>query len=194
MIPQDDIRVGDAERDAVMVALHEHFAEGRLDRGELDERLGTVLSARTRGDLRTVVRDLPGPSGLPEAELGPALRGGGVAGGPEAGFSHGPWVPGPALMFGGPGHHGALRHHRHAHRHMHRHMHGHMGRGHRHGPPFPAFPLLLAVFLVAAFTIGPGAGFLAVLQVALVIWVIRAALVAFGVRRSRRHRHLTPGA
>lgn len=72
MARHDEIRIGDAERDAVMVALHDHFAEGRLDRGELDERLDAVLSAKTRGDLRTLVKDLPSPTGLPEPEKAPA--------------------------------------------------------------------------------------------------------------------------
>ncbi|TDC12144.1 DUF1707 SHOCT-like domain-containing protein, partial [Actinomadura bangladeshensis] len=140
MARQDEIRIGDAERDAVMVALHDHFAEGRLDRGELDERLDAVLSAKTCGDLRTLVKDLPSPTGLPEPEKTPAY--------------------GAPLVFGGQGH-PAWQHHR------------HMARHHR-GPRFPAFPLLLAVFLVLTFTIGPGTGFLAVLQIALVIWMIRA--------------------
>ncbi|SEG10326.1 protein of unknown function [Thermomonospora echinospora] len=59
-----DLRIGDAERDAVAEALHEHFAKGRLTRAELDERLGSTLTAKTEGDLREVVADLPGPSGL----------------------------------------------------------------------------------------------------------------------------------
>ncbi len=59
-ISPERLRVGDAERDEVTSALHEHFAQGRLDREELDERLTATLSARTAGDLREVVRDLPG--------------------------------------------------------------------------------------------------------------------------------------
>ncbi|TDC48520.1 DUF1707 domain-containing protein [Actinomadura sp. KC345] len=162
MVRQDEIRIGDAERDAVMVAMHDHFAAGRLDRGELDERMEGVLSAKTRGDLRALVRDLPAPTGVPDPEKqAPAPV---------------PWGPGAAVMFGGPGH-PAWRHHHH--------RHGHMARGHRHGPPFPAFPLLLALFLVLTFTAGPGAAFLAVLQVALAVWVIRAIVLAVGVRRSR---------
>ncbi|MFI0484797.1 DUF1707 domain-containing protein [Actinomadura sp. 9N215] len=155
MARQDEIRIGDAERDAVMLALHDHFAAGRLDAGELDERLDAVLSAKTRGDLRPLVRDLPDPTGLPE---------------PETAAPEVPWQQGAAVMFGGPGHPAW------GHRHM---------RRHHHGPHFKAFPLLLAVFLVLTFTIGPGAGFLAVLQIALAIWVIRAVLLAVGVRRSR---------
>ncbi|MBA9004596.1 DUF1707 SHOCT-like domain-containing protein [Thermomonospora cellulosilytica] len=67
-----DLRIGDAERDAVTAALHEHFAAGRLTRDELDERLEAALTARTEGDLREIVRDLPGPSGLPRPAPAPA--------------------------------------------------------------------------------------------------------------------------
>ncbi|XRQ13511.1 DUF1707 SHOCT-like domain-containing protein [Actinomadura welshii] len=165
MARQDEIRIGDAERDAVMVALHDHFAAGRLDRGELDERLEAVLSAKTRGDLRPLVRDLPAPTGLPEPEKQPPPL---------------PWGPGAAVMFGGPMN-PAWRHHA-------RQMHGHrrqMARGHRRHGPFPAFPLLLAVFLVLAFTAGPGTGVLVVLQIALAVWIVRAALLGFGALRSR---------
>ncbi|MFG2244050.1 DUF1707 domain-containing protein [Spirillospora sp. NPDC048823] len=164
---RDEMRIGDAERDAVMVALHDHFAAGRLDRGELDERMDAVLSAKTRGDLRPLVRDLPAPTGLPEPD--------GQA--PEAV----PWGPGAAVMFGGPMN-PAWRHH--ARRMGHGHDR-HMARGrHRHGP-FPAFPLLLGVFLVLAFTAGPGAGLFAVLQIALAVWVVRAVLLAFRTHHSR---------
>ncbi|MEU4823267.1 DUF1707 domain-containing protein [Actinomadura sp. NPDC023710] len=172
MAPRDEIRIGDAERDAVMVALHDHFAEGRLDRPELDERLEAVLAAKTRGDLRPLVRDLPSPTGLPEpAEEAPWRSPPGSA-----------WEPGMAVMFGGPGHPAWDRRHRHM-----AHRHRHMAHRHRHGPIFPVFPLLFAAFLVLAFTAGPGTGLLVVLQIALAVWVVRAVLLAFGIRRARRH-------
>jgi hypothetical protein len=180
MARHDEIRVGDAERDAVMVALHDHYAEGRLDREELDGRLDAVLSAKTRGDLRALVRDLPSPTGLPDP--------------PKATPD---WEAGMAVMFGGPalsgqGHPAWQRHHRHM-AHHHRRV---AARHHRHGPPFPVFPLLLGVFLVLAFTAGPGTGLLVVLQIALAVWIVRAALLAFGIRRrSRRHGPpVAPGA
>ncbi|MEU6748397.1 DUF1707 domain-containing protein [Spirillospora sp. NPDC046719] len=173
MTRPDDIRIGDAERDAVMVALHDHFAAGRLDRGELDERLDAVLAAKTHGDLRALVRDLPAPNGLPEPER------------PAAAFGAVPWDLGPALAFGGPGR-PPHRHHRHM-AHAHRHM-----AHHRHGPRFPAFPLMIAVFFAVAFTVGVGTAALAVLHVALVIWLVRAVMLLVGARRSRRR--LNPGA
>jgi hypothetical protein len=55
----DAIRVSDAERDAVLHALGEHAAVGRLTLDELEERSGQALAARTRGELATVTSDLP---------------------------------------------------------------------------------------------------------------------------------------
>ncbi|TDC58593.1 DUF1707 domain-containing protein [Actinomadura sp. KC345] len=52
-------RIGDAERDVFTDALHAHFAAGRLDRAELDDRLGAVLSGKTLDDLILAVHDLP---------------------------------------------------------------------------------------------------------------------------------------
>ncbi len=57
----DRIRVSDTDRDRVTARLRDHFAEGRLTPGELDERISAALSARTFGDLRHVMADLPGP-------------------------------------------------------------------------------------------------------------------------------------
>jgi hypothetical protein len=68
----EELRVGDAERDEVTTALHEHFAQGRLTREELDERLTAALSARTVGDLREITRDLPGALAATDAARRPA--------------------------------------------------------------------------------------------------------------------------
>jgi hypothetical protein len=56
----DRYRVSDADRDRVAAQLRDHYAEGRLSTGELDERLTAALSAKTAGELRRVVADLPG--------------------------------------------------------------------------------------------------------------------------------------
>jgi len=64
----DKIRVSDADRDRVTAQLRDHFAAGRITPGELDERLSAALNAKTFGDLRPIMADLPGPV--------PALRGG----------------------------------------------------------------------------------------------------------------------
>jgi hypothetical protein len=55
------LRVSDAERDAVVTELGQHFQDGRLDQGEFDQRVGSALAARTRSDLDALVIDLPRP-------------------------------------------------------------------------------------------------------------------------------------
>ena len=57
----DRIRVSDADREHVADRLREHFAQGRLSSEELDERITATLSAKTYGDLRRVMADLPEP-------------------------------------------------------------------------------------------------------------------------------------
>ncbi|HXS61677.1 MAG TPA: DUF1707 domain-containing protein [Streptosporangiaceae bacterium] len=57
----DRIRTSDADREQVAARLRDHFAEGRLNQEEFDERLTAALSAKTFGDLRQVLTDLPGP-------------------------------------------------------------------------------------------------------------------------------------
>jgi hypothetical protein len=54
-----DLRIGDAERDAVAEVLRTAFAEGRLSDGELDERLAATYAAKTAGELVPLTRDLP---------------------------------------------------------------------------------------------------------------------------------------
>jgi Flp pilus assembly protein TadB len=65
------LRVGDAERTKVTEALHDHFAQGRLTRDELDERLDATLSAKTFGELRKITRDLPGTAPVAEPAISP---------------------------------------------------------------------------------------------------------------------------
>jgi hypothetical protein len=62
----DSFRTSDADRDRVTGLLRDHFAAGRLTSEELDERLTATLSARTFGDLRHVLADLPGPAPVPQ--------------------------------------------------------------------------------------------------------------------------------
>jgi hypothetical protein len=57
-----DVRVSDAERDTVVTELGQHFQDGRLDRGEFDQRVGSALVAKTRSDLDALVTDLPRPA------------------------------------------------------------------------------------------------------------------------------------
>jgi DNA-binding PadR family transcriptional regulator len=55
----DRIRVSDRDRERATARLRDSFAEGRLTREELDERITAALSARTAGDLRRITADLP---------------------------------------------------------------------------------------------------------------------------------------
>jgi hypothetical protein len=52
-------RVGDGDRDRTADLLKEAHAAGYLTLEETDERLGTALAARTRGELDRLVADLP---------------------------------------------------------------------------------------------------------------------------------------
>ena len=53
------MRASDDDRDAVVSDLGEHFQAGRLTAAELDERTGRALTARTWGELRELLADLP---------------------------------------------------------------------------------------------------------------------------------------
>ncbi len=66
------LRVSDADRQAVADRLGEHFAEGRLDQAEFDERAGRAMSAKTRADLSGLFDDLPDMNTRPQAEA-PAM-------------------------------------------------------------------------------------------------------------------------
>jgi hypothetical protein len=61
--PQDDrklaLRASDADRDHVAALLGQALAEGRLDAEEHSERLESVYRAKTLGELRPLVADLP---------------------------------------------------------------------------------------------------------------------------------------
>ncbi|MFE3452101.1 DUF1707 domain-containing protein [Nonomuraea sp. NPDC059194] len=181
MSTDDRLRIGDAERDETMEALREHFAQGRLTREELDERLDLALSARTVGELAAVNADLPGPGRHALDDYDPHW------GGPRG------WHPGPAeyghgLPLGPKGHHGHWpmvhpSHARHLHRmHAHRMRHAHM-RGHR--GPGPLAPVLLV-----ALAVGLAVGGFSVLKVLFFVWV---AAMVFGFVHRRTHlRRLGP--
>jgi Domain of unknown function (DUF1707) len=53
------LRVSDADRQAVADRLAEHFADGRLDQAEFDDRVGRAMNAKTRADLSGLFSDLP---------------------------------------------------------------------------------------------------------------------------------------
>jgi Domain of unknown function (DUF1707) len=92
----NEMRVSDAEREAAAAGLREHFASGRLDADELDQRLSAAFAARTRGDLSVLFTDLP-----PGGQAGQDDQGRRDAGHP---FGPGQFGPGPfgPRPFGGP--------------------------------------------------------------------------------------------
>jgi uncharacterized protein DUF1707 len=54
-----DVRVSDADRERVGLALREHCAAGRLTLEELADRLDDAYRARTSGELGAALRELP---------------------------------------------------------------------------------------------------------------------------------------
>jgi hypothetical protein len=87
-LPEDRLRVGDAERFEAATALGEHFAAGRIDQAEYDARVQAAYAGRTRADLQVLFADLPEPAPFrPPAAAGwaagrvardhPGRRGGG---------------------------------------------------------------------------------------------------------------------
>jgi len=55
-------RIADSDRERAMADLAMHYADGRLDHEEYDERLDAVWTARTRADLAVLFDDLPRPA------------------------------------------------------------------------------------------------------------------------------------
>ena len=53
------VRIGDAERDGAIAALGDHFAEGRLNAEEFEERVDQAIKARFNEDLEPLFVDLP---------------------------------------------------------------------------------------------------------------------------------------
>jgi hypothetical protein len=73
MSTEGNIRVSDADRDAVAAQLREHYAHGRLTMDELNDRLDRVFASRTNLELAAVTADLPyaSPRGvLPSDRVG----------------------------------------------------------------------------------------------------------------------------
>ena len=62
MSPADPrTRIADSDRERAMSDLAGHYADGRLDHEEYDERLDAIWTARTRADLAVIFSDLPRP-------------------------------------------------------------------------------------------------------------------------------------
>jgi hypothetical protein len=86
------MRIGDAEREAAVAALGEHYAAGRLTKDEFDERTDRAYAARTGSALRPLFTDLPPsgrPDGGPRPPQAPGPPGGGAGTYPRR--SGGPW-------------------------------------------------------------------------------------------------------
>lgn len=56
---QRELRVSDAERQAVVRRLERALRDGRLTIVEFDERMQITYAARTRGELEDLTEDLP---------------------------------------------------------------------------------------------------------------------------------------
>lgn len=87
----DQLRIGDTEREAAAHELGEHFAMGRITAEEHSERLEQVWAARTSAELKPVFRDLPRPRA--EQPARPAAAAGSGSGSPAL------WPPMPRVPF-----------------------------------------------------------------------------------------------
>jgi hypothetical protein len=74
--PSAGMKASDADRDAVLSDLSEHFQAGRLTADEFEDRTGQALAARTWGELRDLLQDLP------TSPAGPRVPVTGTAGAP----------------------------------------------------------------------------------------------------------------
>lgn len=85
-VDPDAMRAANADRERVVAQLNIAFAEGRLEVGELDERVAAAYAAKTMGELTPLTVDLPaagtvqrapGPGEVPQRVGGgvPARRG-----------------------------------------------------------------------------------------------------------------------
>jgi hypothetical protein len=87
-------RISDGDREAATQALGEHYATGRLDKAEYDERVDRAWAARTNLELSPLFADLPAPRG---SVVAPEL----VVSGRRHGWPsrrRGPFGPWPLLM------------------------------------------------------------------------------------------------
>jgi hypothetical protein len=160
----DQMRVSDAERDRVTDRLREHFAAGRLTSDELEERITAALHAKTEGDLRQVMTDLPEPAGT---VLGTAQQ-------PWAGPRSGPgWAGNAGMVPGSAGRPYPM---------------GPPWMVRRRGPRL--LPLVLVALIVALVLPGGGFVLFAFLRAILLFWLVASlAGIAFALARRRRvHR------
>lgn len=102
--PEQRLRVTDADRDRVVENVKAAFAEGRLDKDEMEERLGLAINARTHADLAPITHDLYGtaaPAPRQAQPVPPPHRPGPPPDGGErlgAAFAHVLFLIGPLTM------------------------------------------------------------------------------------------------
>jgi Domain of unknown function (DUF1707) len=90
-----EMRASDADRDAVLSDLSEHFQAGRLTAAEFEERAGRALAARTWGELKDLLRDLPATWPGPQA---PAAATSAAARPERPERRSGRWMPAPIIV------------------------------------------------------------------------------------------------
>lgn len=59
MADDANLRASDEQRERAAQEIREHFAAGRLSDDELDDRVQSAYAARTEGDLKALMADLP---------------------------------------------------------------------------------------------------------------------------------------
>jgi Domain of unknown function (DUF1707) len=99
MVTGSNIRVSDAEREAVAAQLREHYGDGRLTLDELNERLDQTFTAKTASELSAVTTDLPSDSNgwAPGAS---ANAGSKLVAGPQGAGPRDDGWPGPRARIG----------------------------------------------------------------------------------------------
>lgn len=99
--PRSGLRISDAEREAAVSALGEHFAAGRLTREEYDERSDRAYAARTAAEVAPLFTDLPAPHPYAQSAPRAARPAPGPTGWPayRAPVRRGPRVPLLPLLF-----------------------------------------------------------------------------------------------
>jgi len=107
MASGNEMRVGDAEREAAAAELREHYASGRLTLDELNERIDKAFAAKTCGDLNVLMTELPSrrPAGAPgtPGAIGPGRSGADGPFGTGGPFGpSGPFGPGGGGWNSGP--------------------------------------------------------------------------------------------
>lgn len=65
MAGDENMRIGDAEREAAVARLQNHMADGRLTPDEFNERMDRAFEAKTAAEITTLFSDLPGSGASP---------------------------------------------------------------------------------------------------------------------------------